>query len=149
MAALRKTVTKTSTASNRHWLDDLPYRALVYSKNSPHGTPLYLVAGSNADASKSHNALTEALRVHRSASCCFYCGRGGKSVELSVDHVDPKCRGGTDSLHNLVIACVKCNGDKAAQTIEAYAPDASRRWLLGIRAQICARLALIPEEDDS
>lgn len=33
-----------------------------------------------------------------------------------LDHVLPRSRGGSDSLHNLVLACGPCNGRKGART---------------------------------
>ena len=43
---------------------------------------------------------------------CVYCGRGSPDVELSVDHVEPRMRGGDHSEGNLVTACVGCNAAK-------------------------------------
>ncbi len=41
---------------------------------------------------------------------CGYCGRAGART---VDHVQPKSRGGGDTYGNLVAACADCNGRKA------------------------------------
>jgi 5-methylcytosine-specific restriction endonuclease McrA len=40
---------------------------------------------------------------------CVYCGANEK---LSVDHVIPISKGGTDEMENLVVACIKCNSKK-------------------------------------
>ncbi len=51
---------------------------------------------------------------------CVYCGRDGTKdpeVRLSIDHVEPRMRGGDNSAGNVVTACVSCNrakGGKAA-----------------------------------
>jgi 5-methylcytosine-specific restriction endonuclease McrA len=46
---------------------------------------------------------------------CLYCG---STVNLTVDHVIPKSRGGEDSWENLVTACIKCNNKKGSRTPE-------------------------------
>jgi 5-methylcytosine-specific restriction endonuclease McrA len=47
---------------------------------------------------------------------CAYCGRS--DLMLTVDHVIPKARGGTDTWENLVTACTKCNNVKGDRTPE-------------------------------
>ena len=47
---------------------------------------------------------------------CQYCGK--KNVEMTVDHIIPKSKGGADSWENLVTACVKCNNIKGNRTPE-------------------------------
>ncbi len=47
---------------------------------------------------------------------CQYCGK--KNVELTIDHVMPRDRGGYITWENLVCACVKCNNDKGNRTPE-------------------------------
>ncbi|MGB9696947.1 MAG: HNH endonuclease [Ignavibacteria bacterium] len=46
---------------------------------------------------------------------CQYCG---SSINLTIDHIIPKSRGGDDSWENLVTACVKCNNKKGDRTPE-------------------------------
>lgn len=45
-------------------------------------------------------------------------------VNLTVDHVIPKSRGGEEIWENLVTACVKCNNKKGSRT-----PDEARMFL--------------------
>jgi len=52
--------------------------------------------------------------LRRDSHRCQYCGRG--DVPLTVDHIIPKARGGTDSWENLVCACVRCNNKKGDRT---------------------------------
>jgi hypothetical protein len=49
---------------------------------------------------------------------CNYCGGTGVSMEL--DHIHPRSRGGTDDHDNLAIACIGCNTDKGALTVEEW-----------------------------
>ncbi len=52
--------------------------------------------------------------LRRDSHRCQYCGRS--DVTLTVDHVLPKARGGTDTWENLVCACVHCNNRKGDRT---------------------------------
>jgi hypothetical protein len=57
--------------------------------------------------------------------CCVYCG--ARDVPLYIDHVTARARGGTDRLSNLVIACLLCNDEKAAQDIREFLKDDPER----------------------
>lgn len=41
---------------------------------------------------------------------CGYCGKIG--VALTLDHIVPRSRGGTDEPDNLILACWSCNSSK-------------------------------------
>lgn len=66
---------------------------------------------------------------------CVYCGRSPRdnpSLELSVDHVEPRMRGGDHSRGNLVTACVDCNrakGGRAAWDWLSEHPEERERFL--------------------
>lgn len=47
---------------------------------------------------------------------CQYCGKRASNDRLSVDHVQPRSRGGSTSWDNCVLACVRCNARKANRT---------------------------------
>jgi hypothetical protein len=59
----------------------------------------------------------EAKRMWRTAikeywnNQCVYCG---SSENLTLDHVHPKARGGHDTTHNVVPACLTCNQSKGS-----------------------------------
>jgi len=44
---------------------------------------------------------------------CQYCGRGGRDVVLTFDHVIPRSKGGKTCWENIVMACQACNAEKA------------------------------------
>jgi 5-methylcytosine-specific restriction protein A len=46
---------------------------------------------------------------------CVYCGRGGRSLRLTIDHVFPVALGGNNDIANLVTACRACNLTKGAR----------------------------------
>jgi 5-methylcytosine-specific restriction endonuclease McrA len=54
--------------------------------------------------------------VRRDRARCQYCGKRVHGDEMTIDHVIPRSRGGKSSWSNCVLACVKCNGKKAART---------------------------------
>ncbi len=48
---------------------------------------------------------------------CVYCG---SSENLTVDHVRPKSKGGTDTADNLVTACRPCNQAKGSMQLDIF-----------------------------
>lgn len=43
---------------------------------------------------------------------CAYCG---SNENLTLDHITPRSKGGTDRITNLICACKKCNTNKGHQ----------------------------------
>lgn len=54
------------------------------------------------------------LVSQRDGDVCRYCGVS--DTPLTLDHVIPRSRGGSDSPMNLVLACRPCNSSKGART---------------------------------
>ena len=48
---------------------------------------------------------------------CVYCGKTPPMIILEVDHINPKSKGGSDDIDNLVTACFDCNRGKAANEL--------------------------------
>lgn len=44
---------------------------------------------------------------------CQYCGESAPDVILHVDHIDPKSKGGSNNITNLITACASCNLGKS------------------------------------
>jgi 5-methylcytosine-specific restriction endonuclease McrA len=55
------------------------------------------------------------LRDHNT---CQYCGHVFPPLELTLDHVTPRSRGGDSSWDNLVACCRRCNNRKGDRTPE-------------------------------
>ena len=51
---------------------------------------------------------------------CVYCGKRFAPDELSVDHVEPRVRGGDQSTGNLVTACKGCNTLKGQRRVSEF-----------------------------
>ncbi len=63
---------------------------------------------------------------------CVYCALVFRPEELTVDHVEPRVKGGDHSDGNLVASCVACNRDKgglAAWRFLATRPEQRRNFL--------------------
>jgi len=61
--------------------------------------------------------------IFRDGDVCFYCGTTfsgtGKRMR-TIDHRIPEALGGTHVLENCVLACSKCNREKADQPEEVF-----------------------------
>ncbi|MFM6971894.1 MAG: HNH endonuclease [Rhodoluna sp.] len=51
--------------------------------------------------------------LRRDSHRCAYCNRAANTI----DHVQPKSRGGKDTWENLVACCLKCNNAKGDKTL--------------------------------
>lgn len=64
---------------------------------------------------------------------CQYCGKRPKEDECTLDHVIPKSLGGDTSWTNCVLACYRCNSQKAdRRPEEAFRPkdkEKARKWV--------------------
>lgn len=72
------------------------------------------------DARDEWNALRSSIapRIYaRDGYKCVYCG---SFSDLTIDHVTPVSRGGTNSLSNLATACRSCNSSKNDKTPEEW-----------------------------
>lgn len=58
---------------------------------------------------------TKSAIYRRDNNTCQYCG---STRNLTVDHLVPRCKGGTDTWDNLLIACSRCNTVKGHKTPE-------------------------------
>lgn len=67
--------------------------------------------------------LTRPEVFARDGHLCVYCGKGPPEVELTVDHVEPRMRGGDNSSGNLVTACMDCNRSKGGLAAWAWLRD--------------------------
>ena len=63
---------------------------------------------------------------------CVYCGEQFEAADLTVDHVQPRVKGGDHSRGNLVACCRKCNtakGGLAAWAFLATRPELRANFL--------------------
>lgn len=72
----------------------------------------------NAVGSFTATEWRELLCLYRSR--CAYCGK--KSKKLTVDHIIPLVKGGTNTIDNVAPACGKCNSSKRDKLRDAQRP---------------------------
>jgi 5-methylcytosine-specific restriction endonuclease McrA len=53
-------------------------------------------------------------------SCCWWCRHRMSMDTLTIDHLHPKSRGGSDSLENLRPACSPCNRSRGNSLFPPY-----------------------------
>lgn len=56
----------------------------------------------------------------RTAKRCYYCGVRITVDNRSIDHVTPLSKKGSNAKENKVLACIPCNGRKAALSIDNF-----------------------------
>ena len=54
---------------------------------------------------------------------CCYCGNKLYVKELTLDHVMPREKGGSNRVANMLFACRKCNSVKGAKNIGKFIID--------------------------
>lgn len=69
-------------------------------------------------------SATRRVRIFARDACrCVYCGLVFPADELTLDHVQPRLRGGDHSAGNLVTACRACNTQKGSTAAWSYLAD--------------------------
>ena len=80
---------------------------------------------------------------------CMYCGLVHELDALSVDHVQPRMRGGDGSQGNVVTACRGCNTRKAGHSLPRFLaenPEARRNFFHFARYVHARHLKAVAEE---
>lgn len=62
--------------------------------------------------------VSRELLIHRDRHLCGFCGNRFSARHLTVDHIVPKSKGGSDCWTNIVAACSTCNTRKRDRTPE-------------------------------
>lgn len=71
------------------------------------------------NASKTNPALRYSI-LHKYNEHCAYCGSKITLKTLSIDHIVPQARNGSDYISNLNPSCIPCNYFKANNTMEYF-----------------------------
>ncbi|WP_161794551.1 HNH endonuclease [Demequina globuliformis] len=73
---------------------------------------------------------SEVASVYRDIGrVCAYCHEYFPLADIEPDHVVALSVGGSNSIHNIVPSCQKCNGDKRELSMSEWAADRRRRGL--------------------
>lgn len=57
----------------------------------------------------SRNKIKKQKLITQYGSYCYWCGCESSPEKLTVDHLIPRSRGGSHSMENLRVACLRCN----------------------------------------
>ncbi|MET1112973.1 MAG: HNH endonuclease [Allosphingosinicella sp.] len=122
-----------------HPLAGIPYEKLKFVRMNNRRVPLYSVEGIVRAPERPIDALGRAFAKYGGE--CFYCGKPFKPQPLSPkgphrDHVMPVCDGGSDRLHNLVIACAGCGSAKSNKAWPDFDPKATKRYLAALEKHL-------------
>ena len=95
----------------------------------------------NKEWLKNRKTLAEMVMKH--GSKCWYCGRE-ITEKMSLDHIHPKSKRGSDMPNNLAIACFRCNTAKYNDDVTVFLG-----WLAHIRSGNfeCRILGKLPKVD--
>lgn len=60
-----------------------------------------------------HDLFENNIAKVKSDGCCWYCGKEvANKSELTIDHVFPRSKGGTNEFSNIIMVCKHCNSSK-------------------------------------
>jgi hypothetical protein len=71
-------------------------------------------------ANRAHDSRLRKRVLLRDRHCCVYCGGAFPPSELTLDHVQPRMRGGDSSEGNVVTCCQNCNALKGGLAAWAF-----------------------------
>jgi 5-methylcytosine-specific restriction endonuclease McrA len=78
-------------------------------------------AGNKGQGSKWITKVRRRRIYARDGHRCVYCGR--LAEKLTLDHVIPRSKGGTNVSENLITACMDCNRDRGDMPIGEFIVD--------------------------
>lgn len=89
---------------------------------------IFLVKRGKPRKKLSDRGILRELLAERFGAICFYCGHdlvldfrfGLGQWDATIDHKMPRCRGGSNNIDNLCLACKECNAAKADRTVEEW-----------------------------
>ena len=71
----------------------------------------------------------------RDGLACAYCGASIENgAQLSLDHVTPHSKGGTNAASNLVCCCTRCNSARGNRSVARFAADVAAYLGNGVQA---------------
>lgn len=90
----------------------------------------YICISCKAEYDKDYNTankqVNRLLLYNRDEFRCSYCGMNSleDKIELTLDHITPKVKGGEDVAGNLITSCKSCNSSKCDKV---FNPDLMKR----------------------
>ncbi|MFH0733909.1 MAG: HNH endonuclease [bacterium] len=87
----------------------------IYSVNTKYPIPSVIKLNNYITRPFKKVILSRKNVLRRDGYKCAYCGRS--DLQLTIDHVIPKSKGGEDVWENMVAACLPCNNKKGVRTL--------------------------------
>jgi len=69
------------------------------------------------------NWITQQKRIAiylRDGLACAYCGDTLEEAQMSIDHIKPRSKGGSNAASNLITSCLKCNQCRGDRPINLW-----------------------------
>lgn len=63
-----------------------------------------------------------AIYIRDGLACCYCRSAVDEGTKLTLDHLKPHSRGGTNEPKNLVTSCLSCNSARQDKPVEKFAP---------------------------
>lgn len=77
----------------------------------------------------------------RDGLACCYCGSTCEEAKLTLDHIKPYSKGGSNHESNLVTCCHKCNSSRGNRSYTKFAADTAKYLNHGVtKEQIVAHI---------
>jgi len=80
----------------------------------------YICKSCNKIERKQRNLKLRFIIFQRDNFTCQYCGRKAPNVELQLNHIYPKSRGGLNKKENYKTACKECNIGKSDMILTEF-----------------------------
>ena len=103
----------------QHPSPDVAYQALRFCRTNGARVDVFYVADVPGGPFSAPTALRRSARQH-GWRCAYRLWCAERRSELSIDHLVPLVRGGTDRLHNLRIVCADCNERKGDMKLQSF-----------------------------
>jgi len=76
-----------------------------------------------------HDLFENNIAKMKSGNYCWYCGEEFKDKkELTIDHVFPCSKGGTNDMDNIIMVCKHCNSSKGNMDLFEWYSEVRKEW---------------------
>ena len=105
------------------------YEVRSPSKSLKVPSVLLLLGGRDKKFRVRNPPLTKKNVLFRDEFKCQWCGKNLSTNNMTIDHVFPISRGGTNTWRNVVASCYKCNNEKDNRTGPEYEKISGKKLL--------------------
>lgn len=77
-----------------------------------------------------HDLYINNIWKMRGEDSCWYCGKEMPKSKLSIDHIFPRSKNGSDDIDNVVFVCQECNSSKSNLDLLEWHAERLNYWPL-------------------